>query len=352
MSNPFYFSSSAATKVRVLLTGANGFIGVQITRTLLHRGYNVVGAIREESRATRLKELFPEAIADSSLTFGIVPDITKPGAFDSVLLSGHPFDAVIHAGSPLSFTKIKDVKAELYQPAIEGTTNILESIKHKAPSVKRVVITSSFTTVADRSKGFRPGYVYTDKDWNPISLEAGLGDVRLGYSASKTHAEKAAWKFVETQKPDFSLTTLCPPFVLGPAEQVTRTDQLNESIGQIYAAFEGKALVPMSGYVWVDVRDVALAHVLAIESTVAANQRYIVAAGNYSPQQILNYIWDKYPERAKAKGISRGSPQKLWPEGGVFGVDTSKSRRDLGLEYRPLEESMKDMFTRLQELEA
>lgn len=34
----------------------------------------------------------------------------------------------------------------------------------------------------------------------------------------------------------------------------------------IYAAFMGKAAVPMSGYVWVDVRDIALAHVLAIVS--------------------------------------------------------------------------------------
>ncbi|KAG8706587.1 methylglyoxal reductase (NADPH-dependent) gre2 [Ceratobasidium sp. 395] len=345
-------SSSAITKGRVLLTGVNGFIGVQIARTLLQRGYKVVGAIREETRIERLKDLFPSEIADSSLTFGIVPDITKPGAFDSVLSSNSPFDAVIHAASPLSFSKVKDIEKELYQPAIEGTTSILKSIKSKAPSVKRVVITSSFTTVADRSKGFRPGYVYTDKDWNPVTLEAGLSEVRLGYSAGKTHAEKAAWEFVKTEQPTFSLTTLCPPFVFGPAEQVTRTDQLNESIGQIYAAFEGKALVPLSGYVWVDVRDVALAHVHAIESPAATNQRYIIAAGNYSPQQVMDYIWETYPERAKEKGISKGSPGKLWPEGGVFGVDRTKSERDLGLKYRPFAETIKDTFTRLEELEA
>ncbi|KAG9120902.1 methylglyoxal reductase (NADPH-dependent) gre2 [Ceratobasidium sp. 392] len=338
-------------KGRVLLTGVNGFIGVQITRTLLQRGYEVVGAVRGKSRTARLKDLFPKEIEDSLLTFGIVPDITKPGAFDSVLSSGS-FDAVIHAGSPLSFSKVKDIEKELYQPAIEGTTSILKSIKNKAPGVKRVVITSSFTTVADRSKGFRPGYVYTDKDWNPVTLEAGLGEVRLGYSASKTHAEKAAWEFMRTERPDFALTTLCPPFVFGPAEQVTRTDQLNESIGQIYEAFEGKALVPLSGYVWVDVRDVALAHVLAIESPAAVNQRYIIAAGSYSPQQVLNYIWDTYPERAQAKGISKGSPGKLWPEGGVFSVDCAKSEKDLGLKYRSFADTIKDTFTRLEELEA
>ncbi|KAG8681602.1 methylglyoxal reductase (NADPH-dependent) gre2, partial [Ceratobasidium sp. 394] len=204
-------SSSPITKGRVLLTGINGFIGVQITKVLLQRGYKVVGTVREESKTTRLRELFPKEIADSSLSFAIVLDITKPGAFDSVLSDGS-FDAVIHAGSPISFSKVQDVNKGLYQPAIEGTTGILHSINNKAPSVKHVIITSSFTAVGDRSKGFRPSYVYTDKDWNPVTLEASLGDVRLGYSASKTHAEKAAWEFIRTEQPSFSLTTLCPPF--------------------------------------------------------------------------------------------------------------------------------------------
>ena len=43
-------------------------------------------------------------------------------------------------------------------------------------------------------------------------------------------------------------------------------DRLNESTSIIYAAFVGKAAVPMSGYIGVDVRDIALAHVLAIVS--------------------------------------------------------------------------------------
>ncbi|KAF8610163.1 ketoreductase [Ceratobasidium sp. AG-I] len=341
---------SIVTAGRILLTGANGFIGVQIARALLQRGHKVVGAVREESKATRLRQLFPNEVANSFLSFGIVPDITQPGAFDSVLTDGKPFDAVIHAGSPLSFS-VKDVEQDLYRPAVEGTIGILKSIKENAPSVKRVVITSSFAAVVDRSKGWRPDYVYSDKDWNPTSREDGLREQRIGYGVSKTLAEKAAWDFVEAEKPEFTLTTLCPPFVLGPAEQVTNVDRLNESTGMIYAAFVGKAAVPMSGYVWVDVRDIALAHVLAIESPAAANQRYLVAAGKYAPQQVIDYIWKTYPVRAAEKGISKGSPGKLWPEGGVFTVDMEKSAKDLGIKYRSLEETLRDTFTRLEELE-
>lgn len=88
------------------------------------------------------------------------------------------------------------------------------------------------------------------------------------------------------------------------------------------------------------------------ESAAAANQRYIIAAGNYSPQQVINHMWEKYPKRAAEKNIAKGSPEEPWPEGGVFSVDISKSQLDLGLTYRPFEESIKDTLTRLLELEA
>lgn len=59
------------------------------------------------------------------------------------------------------------------QPAIMGTKGILESISKVAPSVKRVVIVSSFASVVDYSKGNAPEYAYSDKDWNPVSLKHG-----------------------------------------------------------------------------------------------------------------------------------------------------------------------------------
>ncbi|CAE6520424.1 unnamed protein product [Rhizoctonia solani] len=326
-------SSTIISKGRVLVTGVNGFIGVQIARALNERGYTVVGVVRHESKTSRLRSLLPQAVTDGSLTFAIVPDIAKPGAFDEVLSSGQPFDAVIHAGSPIS-TSIEDVERDIYQPAIEGTLGILRSVKARAPSVKRVIITSSFVAVADRSKGARPGYTYSEDDWSPVTPEQGLENVWIGYTASKILAERAAWSFVETEKPNFTITTLCPPFTYGPADQVTNIHDLNTSIAQIYAVFEGKTLMPISGYVWVDVRDIALAHVLAIESAAAANQRYLIAGGIYSPQQVIDYMWEKYPERAKEKNISKGTPDKLWPEGGVFDVDATKSQSDLGLKYR------------------
>lgn len=81
------------------------------------------------------------------------------------------------------------------------------------------VITSSFAAMVDLKKGNRPGYVYSEKDWNPITEEAALENPSLGYYGSKTFAETAAWNFVEKEKPNFTLATVnistpCPLYVV------------------------------------------------------------------------------------------------------------------------------------------
>jgi hypothetical protein len=67
----------------------------------------------------------------------------------------------------LSFNR-NDIKNDLLIPAIHGTTEILKAVNSHAPTVKRVIITSSFASLADGSKGDRPGYAYSEKDWNPV----------------------------------------------------------------------------------------------------------------------------------------------------------------------------------------
>lgn len=65
---------------------------------------------------------------------------------------------------------------------------------------------------------------FTEEDWNtnsPAQLEEKGKDVAPA-DASKTLAERSAWKFVEENKPKWDLVTLCPPLVLGPVEQQVR----------------------------------------------------------------------------------------------------------------------------------
>jgi nucleoside-diphosphate-sugar epimerase len=82
--------------------------------------------------------------------------------------------------------------------------SVLKAIKKNAPTVKHVVITSSFASIVNGEKGNSWDHTYSEKDWNPVTEEQALVNPSNGYRASKTFAEKAAWKFVEEEKPNFT----------------------------------------------------------------------------------------------------------------------------------------------------
>ncbi|CAE6338551.1 unnamed protein product [Rhizoctonia solani] len=336
----------------VLLTGGNGFIAVHIIKLLLSGGHSIVATVRSEIKTTYLRQKFADAVANEQLKFAIVEDITISGAFDDVL-KNNKFDVVLHTSSPFVFA-IKDVKKDLLDPAILGTTEILKAIKAHAPTVKRVVVTSSFASIVDLSKGNRPGYVYSEKDWNPITYEESQKDPVSGYYGSKKLAEKAAWDFIETEKPSFELTTICPPMVYGPAlQEVKSMSNLNTSSAAFYALFSGKQkeLKNAGVWFWADVRNVAQAHVAAFEKPGTGNERFFVCEGRFSINFVVDYIWKHYPDRAKAKGIPKPSPSVAFPEAGTYVPDNSKSKITLGIEYISFETMMRDTLEQFVALE-
>ena len=87
------------------------------------------------------------------------------------------------------------------------------------------------------------------------------------------------------------------------------------------------------------------------EKDAAAGQRYLVAEGRYSTQEFVDFIWEHYPERAAAKNVTRGKPGHRIPIEAAYTPDNSKSRRELGLEYIPMNTMMADTFGRFIELE-
>ena len=92
-----------------------------------------------------------------------------------------------------------------------------------------------------------------ESDWNPITWEeAQTTDQDItGYRASKTFAKKAAWKFLEENRPHFDIITIQPPLVFGPCEHPVTLESLNESNSQILRILSGgkDAKVPPTG-VW------------------------------------------------------------------------------------------------------
>jgi len=334
---------------RVLLTGGSGFIAAHVLDILLEHGHSVVTTVRSQEKANKIKEAHPSYGKDK-LEFALVEDIAQEGAFDKAVVSDPPFEAVIHTASPFHFN-VADVQKELLDPAIIGTTGILKSIKKSAPSVKRVVITSSFASIINPFKGNWPEHTYSEADWNPITQQQAVENPPNGYRASKTFAEKAAWDFLEQEKPNFSIATMCPPLVLGPiVHYLNSLDGLNTSNQRIRDIMLGKAkeeIAPTGTFIWVDVRDLALCHVLAIEKEAAANKRFFITAGYFSNKEIAQIVGKKYPQYKEVLP-TESTPGGDYPSEGVYKIDNSQVKHVLGIKFRGLEESIADTVKSLQ----
>jgi nucleoside-diphosphate-sugar epimerase len=243
------------------------------------------------------------------------------------------------------------IPKELLDPAVIGTTGILKSIKKSAPSVKRVVITSSFASIVNPFKGNWPEHTYSEEDWNPLNAEQAVENPANGYRASKTFAERAAWDFFEKEKPNFTIATMCPPLVLGPiVHYLNSLDGLNTSNQRIRDIILGKAkdeIPPTGTYIWVDVRDLAEAHVAGIEKEEAANKRFFITAGYFSNKEIAQIVEKNFPQYKD--GLPTAStPGGDYPEEGVYKYNNKRGLEVLGLKYKSLEESIKDTVKSLQ----
>ena len=227
------------------LTGPNGFVGAHVLQQLLANGYKVRGTVRSLSKSSYLADLYSDKTASGDLHFVTVPDIQAPGALDSAILGSdgsssapetEPASYICHVASPY-FTASKSPLEELISPAVNGTRNVLTSAL-KSTHLKRLTVLSSFASVVDLSLNPRAGYNYTEKDWDPVTLEQGSKDGYWGYHASKTFAERAAWDMFHdaSPKPSWDLVTFCPPMIYGPPIHEIDAAKASMVWGLVFAA--------------------------------------------------------------------------------------------------------------------
>ncbi|OAA66943.1 ketoreductase [Niveomyces insectorum RCEF 264] len=334
---------------KVLLTGGSGFIAAHVLNVLLERGHSVVTTVRSAAKGEKILEAVGTS-AKGKLSYVVVSDIAQEGAFDKAVQAEPPFDYVIHTASPFP-DAFNDAVKDVLDPAIKGTTGILKAIKAHAPSVKRVVVTSSFAAIM-RTKDVPK--VYSEADWNPITWEEATTVKAMAYRGSKKFAEKAAWDFVANEKPNFDLSTICPPLVFGPVEHhLASLDRLNTSNLLIRDIIQGKhvnsdVIPPRGGPIFTDVRDLALAHVRAIEVPEAGGKRFFVVSDYYSGKRIVDAVRATHPELEDKlpKDLKEDLPAD------IFGFDNSRTQTVLGIKFRTLKESVNDTVTSLVELGA
>ncbi|ORX56791.1 NAD(P)-binding protein [Hesseltinella vesiculosa] len=330
---------------RVLVTGVTGYIGAHVAHQFLKAGYVVIGTTRKVANAETLKNQFESEFGQGKFEIAEVADIETEGVFDE-LVKG--VQGIAHVASPVVINDVTDPQHQVLNPARNGTLNILKAAHSHGKNVKNVVVTSSVASVASESvRTSQPGYVFTEEDWNDEAITVlkqftSTGQTSppgLAYVASKNEAERSLWKFKQENNPAFTLTTILPSFVLGPQlvspksrQDVSKGSSSAYLVNYVIGESTDPQQPPFAPF-FVDVTDVARAHVLAVEQGEKANgQRYIASAGTFDFQRIVDYLREAYP--AKQSTIAEGIPGKYITA--TFGIDGSKLTRDLGLVYTDL----------------
>ncbi|KZV64905.1 NAD(P)-binding protein [Peniophora sp. CONT] len=316
---------------KALVTGANGYLAAWIVRILLEQGYRVRGTVRSTEKGDELKRAFAEF--EGKFEYVIVKDVLQDGAFDEAVKG---VNLIVHSLSPVIISNVPD---EVIPPAVKGTVGVLQSAKKHQDTVKRVVITGSIAAVVQ----YPPvPAIWDESSVNESSIKAieeGIVNPGIIYCASKTMAEKEAWAFVKNEHiSSFDVVFLHGNSFIGPPLLPAKsTKELSSSLQHLYmgAVFsrDAETSFAASGG-WIDVRDIALGHVLASQKPEAGGERIIMSAGEF--------VWQDLHDLAHAIDpiLPAGDPssEKVY----FTRYNNEKMKRILGLKPRPLEETMRD----------
>ncbi|NMG58333.1 NAD-dependent epimerase/dehydratase family protein [Geitlerinema sp. P-1104] len=239
----------------VFVTGGTGFIGAHVVRSLLAANYRVRALVRPQSRLDNLAGLDIETVTG---------DVNSPELVQ--LMQG--CDAVCHVAAHYSLWR-RD-RDRLHQVNVLGTRHVLESAQ--AAGVERVVYTSSVAAI-----GVKPGGQVADETYQspPHRLIS-------AYKQSKYWAEQEAHRAIERGQ---DIVIVNPSTPIGPRDiKPTPT-------GDIIRRFLQRQMPAYvnTGLNFIDVRDVARGHVLALERG-KTGERYILGHQNLSFKAFLDKL--------------------------------------------------------------
>ncbi|KFZ06267.1 hypothetical protein V501_07547 [Pseudogymnoascus sp. VKM F-4519 (FW-2642)] len=332
----------------VLVTGGSGFIGSYVILGLLSEGYTVRTTIRNLSRSASVLTSLENGGATPASLARLTIFAASLDSDDGWAEAVQGCTYVQHVASPFP-AELPKHEDDLIIPAREGTLRVLKAAA--AAGVKRVVLTSSFGAIgyghAPRAEPF------TEEDWTNLD-----GAVKVTpYMKSKTIAEKAAWAWVESDvnAGKMELVTVAPQMVCGP----TLEKDISTSLEVVKKLMDGSIPgCPNLQFSFVDVRDVASLHLLAMTKPEAAGQRFL-AGGNdpaISMLQIGQIIKKQRPQHAKKVpsiqvpnfvvhilSIFDKPIRQILPDlGKVSQSSNKKARETLGWEPRGTVESIVD----------
>nr|UUJ74924.1 cinnamoyl-CoA reductase [Cephalotaxus hainanensis] len=310
----------------VCVTGAGGFVASWIVKLLLQRGYNVRGTVRDhgDAKNEHLKNLEGAKEGLNILKADLLD-------YDSILAAIDGCSGVFHTACPVPSGRVSDPEAEIVNPAVKGTLNVLKACS--VAGVKRVIMTSSLAAVyliqnrhinklVDESCWSDPEYCKTTQNW---------------YFMSKTVSEQEAWTF--SKENGLDLVTVCPSLTLGPMLQPT-TNTSSQYFSQLLTGNSERCENLVRNIV--DVGDCAKAHLLAYETPAAAG-RYLCTGHTIKNKELVDILQRLYPQYTYPKVFVDAESYLSGPERLSDG-----KLRDLGLEYVKLEKTLVNTVECLQ----
>ncbi|KAH7836459.1 hypothetical protein Vadar_001588 [Vaccinium darrowii] len=279
----------AASKTACVI-GGSGFVASTLIKLLLQKGYSVNTTVRDPDNHKKTSHLVEFQSLGSLNIFKA--DLTDETSFDAPITG---CDLVFHVATPVNFAS-EDPENDMIKPAIQGVQNVLKACA-KAGTVKRVVLTSSAAAVTINTLN-GTGIVMDESHWTDVEFLSSAKPPTWGYPASKTLAEKSAWKFAEENNID--LVTVIPSLMAGvsPTIDVPSSAFLAMSLitGNEFLINALKGMQMLSGSISIShVEDVCRAHIFVAEKE-SASGRYNCCAINTSVPELAKFLKNRYPQ--------------------------------------------------------
>ena len=294
----------------VLVTGGSGYLAGFTIVQLLSAGRTVRTTIRDLARADEVRTTLGRHAPTGRLSFHAA-DLLRDAGWDA---AADGAVHVVHVASPMPVREYR--KQDLEKPAREGARRVLQAAIRAG--AQRVVMTSSTAAAKPSTPEAGP----TDEAvWTDLS-QPGLSP----YARSKTLAERDAWAFAGEAGRAFSLTTILPAMVQGPA----LGPQVSGSLELPQRMLAGRLpLVPRVNFCAVDTRDVAELHIRALTDDRVAGQRIIAAAEPLWFREVAETLKARLGASA-AKVSTREAPDWLIRAMGLFSPDARFMASELG----------------------
>lgn len=316
--------------MNIAVTGANGHVGYNLCRLLLDKGYRVKALAHKHT----------EAIGKLDLTL-VRGDLADKSSLLE-LMDG--VEVVFHLAAQISITG--DPSGSVYRSNAEGTRNMLSAARDR--NIKRFIHFSSIHAFQQDPQD------RTLDETRPL-----VGSEAFAYDRSKAEGERAV---MEAARNGMDAVVLSPTAIIGPADP--EPGLTGKAVLQLMNR-KIPALVP-GGYNWIDVRDVAFAAFSAIEKA-RSGEKYLVAGTWHSVRELSEIIgrhsgvktvqtvlptWTArvglpfitlYSKLTGNEPLYTSESLEILAQGNRL-IDNTKAKKELGLDPRPLDQTIKDLI--------